>query len=126
MASKDQSSVKSAGQGTVRNAPDLAAEEKPKGLPADDSFKTTIDPNNVGRTVLRSKASDRALEARNQLKKLNKEKLKGLSNEEASQMARALGLTVRGTGASGEVTRGDYMTALEGRLPIPAKGAGRA
>ncbi len=95
-------------------------------LPADNSFKTSIDHNNPGRVMLRSKASQRAMEAQIQLAKLTKAGMSDLSDEKLSQMSMALGLQVRGTGASGNVTRGDYMTALEARLPIPVTKTGRA
>ena len=123
MARASESSAKS-GQAAVRTTPDPGA-EKPKGLPAEKETVGGINHNSVGRHVIRSNASQRALDARNQLKKLNKAGLKDMTDEKLSQLSRTLGLQVRGTGASGEVTRGDYVTALEGRLPIPVKGAGK-
>jgi hypothetical protein len=116
-----------AGSTKLQKTSDDKPQAAPKGRPADTSHKVQIDPSNPGRHILRSKASERAQAARDRLKKLNKSTLKDLSDEEASQMAADLGLRImRGTGASGDVTRGDYLAALEGLLPVPVAKKGQA
>lgn len=123
--------TKSASKGSLAGSTtsQKTSEDKPapKGRPADTAHKVQIDPTNPGRHVLMSKAAERALAARDRLKKLNKSSLKDLTDDEASQMVKDLGVRImRGTGASGDVTRGDYLAALEGLLPTPAKTKGKA